>query len=138
MITLSPNSLEAVDLSVKRVEVPKCNLILESWHGTPIRDTYNNKAVIDFEGHPLFAELAILKMLEKDGWSGVWVDSYRNKYRVGLPEDVAPIGLPLEQRKIIERIREKVGRRGGCWDVFAWKGDKIRFIEQLLAGIYHI
>ncbi|MEK7546671.1 MAG: hypothetical protein AAB536_00610 [Patescibacteria group bacterium] len=130
MKRLKPSSFEEITLtSGMRVQIPKCNLIFKKWEGRPIEDTYNNKAVIDVNRQPLFAELAILKMFKKDGWSGVWVDSYRNKYRIGLPEKVAPIDLPIAQEKLIQTIKKKTRKRGGCWDVFVWKGKKIMFAE---------
>ena len=42
---------------------------------------------------------------------------------------MAPVELPNEQKKIIDTIRTKTGRSGGCWDVFVWKKDTILFIE---------
>jgi hypothetical protein len=121
---------EVTLLSGEKVQIPKCNLIFKEWNGEPIQDTYNHKAVIDFEGDPLFAELAILRMLEKAGWNGVWADSYRNKFRTALPEKSEPVSLPLAQAKFINSIKQKTGKRGGCWDVFAWKGGDIKFVES--------
>lgn len=60
---------------------------------------------------------------------GVRTNSYRRKYRIGLPEVAEPIELPEKQRQLINSIRAKTGRHGGCWDVLAWKGDRILFLE---------
>lgn len=116
--------------SGQRLAVPKCNLVFNIWRGPEIKDTYNHKAVVDFEGAPLFAELAILRILQQGGWSGVWSDSYRNKYRVDLPEKMDPVLLPPAQQKLIDSIKKRTGKRGGCWDVFAWRGSSVRFIES--------
>src|SRR5208283_2995904 len=39
--------------------------------------SYGNKVVLDFYSKPEFAELGILRLMQKSGWNGVWVDSYR-------------------------------------------------------------
>jgi len=72
--------------------------------------------------------------LEKDGWKGIWVDGYggKIKYRVDLPEKAEPINLQRlepDQFAFLARIREKAGRQGGCFDVFAWRGEEHRFVE---------
>jgi hypothetical protein len=99
------------------------------WDGAPIPNTYNGKAVVDWNGEPLFAELAVLRLFELHGWSGVWVDSYRKKYRVGLPDVVEPVEIPEEKMKLLDDLREKTGRYGGCWDILVWKDDGLLFIE---------
>jgi hypothetical protein len=67
------------------VAVPACFLTLRPWIGTPIGNTYGNKAVIESDGQPLFAELAVLQQLRLKGFDGVWVDSYRRTFRRGMP-----------------------------------------------------
>ena len=63
------------------VLVPKANpCSFSSWSGPPIADSSCGKPVLEFKGKPLFAELAILRILETDGWNGVWVDSYRRRF----------------------------------------------------------
>jgi hypothetical protein len=109
--------------------IQKYFLNFKLWKGAPIPNTYNGKAVIDWNGEPVFAELAVLRLFQSQGWEGVWVDSYRRKYRVGLPDVVEPIELPQKQRAFIESIKAKTGRSGGSWDVLVWKDDQILFIE---------
>lgn len=133
--SLAPTSSEEIlSLSDRRIEIQKCNLVFKRWNGEPIRDTYNNKAVVNWNGEPLFAELAILRLFQADGWDGVWVDSYRNKYRIGLPERSEPVRLQTEQQEFLDAIRERTGRRGGCWDVFAWRGNERKFVESKRIG----
>ena len=115
--------------SGNQVAMQKYFLTFDSWKGAPIPNTYNGKAVIDWNGEPIFAELAVLRLFQSHGWEGVWVDSYRRKYRVGLPDVVDSVGLPERQRGLIESIRAKTGRSGGCWDVLVWKGDTTLFLE---------
>jgi|SRR3989344_3418985 len=117
--------------SGKSVLMPKYFLTFKQWVGAPIADMYNNKAVIDFDGEPVFAELAILRLFQKYGWDGVWVDSYRKVYRIGLPKQVEPVVLPAERATIIDSIQGHIGGKwGGCWDVFLWKEDNVLFAES--------
>ena len=115
--------------SGRRVLVPKYFQYFKEWRGDPIPNTYNGKRVIDWNGEPVFAELAVLRLFQSHGWDGVWVDSYRRKYRTGLPDVTEPIELSQKQRVLIESIKAKTGRSGGCWDVVVWRGDTIIFLE---------
>lgn len=127
---LTPTLLEQLNLpSGLQVQIPKCEFVFKEWKGEPIKDTYNNKPVIDYDGRPLFAELATLKMFQKEGWSGVWVDSYRNKYRVGLPEECTHVELPAEHQRFINAVREQTKTRGGCWDLLLWRNGVYKFVE---------
>lgn len=115
--------------SGKQALIQKYFIQFNPWKGAPIPNTYNNKPVIDWNGEPVFAELAVLRLFQSRGWNGVWVDSYRRKYRVGLPDVAEPIELPRKQKELIDSVRTKTGRFGGCWDVFVWKGDTLLFVE---------
>jgi hypothetical protein len=115
--------------SGEQISIQKYFLTFTPWEGAPIPNTYNNKPVIDWNGEPLFAELAVLRLFQSHGWNGVWVDSYRRNYRVGLPDVAESIDLPEKQKELIDSIRAKTGRSGGCWDVFVWKGTEMLFIE---------
>jgi len=104
-------------------------LEFEPWTGAPVPDhDLGAKPVVDLGGRPLFAELAVLTLLRAEGWSGCWVDSFRQKYRVAMPPS-DPIELPVAQEGLLSRIRERTGRWGGCWDVFAWRGGEHVFVE---------
>jgi hypothetical protein len=119
--------------SGKTVDVAKLSLQFRSWAGSPLRDTYGNKAIIDVEGEPLFAELAILRMLERQGWQGVWVDTYRRKFRRSMPPCVDE--LPYSAKVLFDSIvSNNAGRQSGCWDVFAWKDAAFLFAESKRKG----
>ncbi len=115
--------------SGEQISIPKYFLRFKQWVGDSIPNTYNNKAVIDWNGEPVFAELAVLRLFQSNGWNGVWVDSYRRKYRVGLPDVVEPVDLPSKQADLVSDLRRQTGRFGGCWDVLVWKGSKTVFLE---------
>ena len=127
MNALPRNSTEKMKIaSGKTVHVPKCITTFDPWLGKPVKKTYGGKALLALNGKPLFAELVVLRMLEKDGWRGLG-----RFLRPELPSGNVkkPVELPLAQQDFLNRIREKAGCRGGCFDVFAWRGKRHRFIE---------
>ena len=129
---LKPHKVDGEIFSLssgEQISIQKYFLHFNEWRGTPIPNTYNGKAVIDWNGEPVFAELAVLRLFQSQGWEGVWVDSYRRKYRTGLPGVAEPVELPEKQRQLIDSIRAKTGRHGGCWDVLIWKDDQLFFVE---------
>jgi len=133
MHSLARNSTEEIKLLTgKTVHVPKCITSFKKWHGKPV-PRYGNKALLTTGRRALFAELVVLELLNKEGWHGVWVDSYGRQYRVAMPHLKRSIAstrdLPGCKQCLLEKIREKAGCRGGCFDVFAWRGRKHRFIE---------
>lgn len=52
------------------------NLQLEEWEGEGIRNSFVNKMLINCEGKPAFAELAVANKLIKDGWNAMWLTTY--------------------------------------------------------------
>jgi hypothetical protein len=50
--------------------------------------------VLDFDGRMAFAELAILWSVEKSGWSGVWIDTYRKAFWCGYWGSAPLASLP--------------------------------------------
>jgi hypothetical protein len=136
MYTIARNSTEKIKLlSGKIVHVPKCRTYFVQWHGKAVPDDYGGKALLRLGRKPLFAELMVLRLLEKEGWHGVWVDSFGGiKYRVGMRDLKKPVSLKPAQEKLLKKIRDKAGCRGGCFDVFAWRGQKHRFVELKRRG----
>jgi hypothetical protein len=116
------------------VNVPTCLLQFSEWNGDPIPGTYGGKAVLELNGEPLFAELAVLRLLEQDGWDGVWVDSYRRRYMRGLPGLVAPSELPEQWQSLFARIAGGKSSWSGRWDVVAWQGSRVLFVEAKRRG----
>lgn len=56
--------------------IPQCDLLFRAWSGNPLAHTFGGKAVIDFEGRPMFAELAIAETLKKESYSTRWTETY--------------------------------------------------------------
>ncbi len=113
------------------------------WTGAPFADDFGKKsaAMVELNGEHLFAELAILRLLERDGWSGRWVNTYGGAGEVWkyLTEwkDVARAdqkNRPIEDaepRQLLARIAgfNKPRRYKGCWDIFAWRNSEFAFVE---------
>jgi hypothetical protein len=129
---LKPSAFEPILLSDNcLIEVPKTTPVFSLWKGPTLTNNYNGKSVLEYEAKPYFAELVILRYLEKAGWSGVWVDTYKNRF---LKNWIETIQFPPDKQKLFEYIRTKAGIRGGCFDVFCWKGDRVLFAESKRQG----
>ena len=129
---LRPTSTESFSLpSGRSVLVPKCKPQFPVWRGEQPADTYGGKPILTASGQPAFAELVILDAFRSDGWDGVWIDTYRNKYRTGY-WDIAPVqALPDAPGALLRRIIDaRGGVRRGTWDVFCWRGPQMVFAES--------
>jgi hypothetical protein len=88
---------------------------------------------VEWEGSPVFAELAIIPVLKEHGFDGaVWVDSYRRCFRDAMPPAVC--ALPTQARAVYERIATINGGRRGCWDILAWNREGVSFVERKRKG----
>jgi hypothetical protein len=126
---LEPTASESVTLSTgKSISVPKATPVFTKWRGEKMNDTYGGKAVLDINGKPLFAELAILCTFLNEGWTGVWVDTYRNRLRTSWG-DKTEVKLPAEQATLLEQIKIAAKSKNGCWDVFCWRDEDVIFAE---------
>src|SRR5260370_27724899 len=92
-------------------------------------DTLGGKAILNVNGEAVFAELAILRLLEGAEWEGVWVDTYRNRFlRCWPPQSCS---IPPRAQELYDCIKQfNRGKRSGCFDVFAWKDNAYLFIES--------
>jgi hypothetical protein len=113
------------------------------WRGEPFSDDFGKKsaAMIELGGEHLFAELAVLRLLQADGWDGRWVNTYSGggevwKYLTDW-QDVSrseqrtrPIH-DSDARQLLARIANfnKPRRYKGCWDTFCWRSAEFAFIE---------
>jgi hypothetical protein len=128
--SLQPDSTERIKLSQDRaVEIRKTRPRWKLLTGAPVSDTYGGKPVLDYGGEPAFAELVILREFQKAGWHGVWVDTYRDKYRIAYWEEKGEVYLPPDKERLLGRIRNAAGSKHGCWDVFCWTGEMMVFAE---------
>ena len=131
---LFPDSQESVHLpSGREIEVPETRPTFKLWADEFTGDTYGNKLILNVDGEPLFAELAILRAYQKDGWEGVWVETYRGKYRAFWGDD-GGVELPPDKMRLLQEIYARAGARTGCFDVFCWNGDSVVFAEFKRSG----
>jgi len=95
----------------------------------PVQDTHGGKPIVDFNGTLAFAELALLRICQRAGWQGVWVDTFRRKFRRDYWDGENNVALPSPQQDLLTHIYQHANLRSGCWDVFCWKADQLLFIE---------
>jgi len=119
-----------------------CIHFREEWNES-IFNSFGKNPIIKLEGNPFFAELAILRLLEGDGFEGVWVSAYGGgKFHRSMEGFVKEMSkneeknlnetervLPPFLRRIYAKIVESKGNCKGCWDVLARKGDTYLFVE---------
>lgn len=101
----------------------------KKWSGSPIANTYGGKAVLDYQGRPLFAELLALNLYKELGFDGVWVDTYSKKFRTGLPENATPVELSAEINVKLQEIVTINKSSKGVWDLLLWKNGELKFVE---------
>lgn len=121
--------------------VPSVFMRFPQWRGSPFVDDFGKKtaAMIDLDGEHLFAELAILRLLERDRWEGRWIHTtaggeitrYLTEWRdVSRQEQKS---RPIQHdgaRALLYAIADRSGNRyGGCWSLFAWRENRYAFFE---------
>lgn len=138
---LSSTLSETFVLKDREIQIPKCKTSFNLWQGNPITNTFGGKPLIDVNGKPMFAELAIMHLFLEDGWDARWLESYGRGQRnivclaewADLPYSQQTECL-IENETIMNTLRGIAelngGNFNGCWDVLAWKGDRIIFAES--------
>lgn len=132
---------EKFNLSNKLIEIPQCHIAFDQWQGTPIKETFGGKPLVNWENYPVFAELAIMKGFVNDGWDARWLETYGrgNKYPKCLTEwrddkYKNQIDNPIAEKEINEMLNDisKLNNNSfsGCWDILAWKNGNIIFAES--------
>lgn len=136
---LMPDGEISVSLpSGKAADLPTCHPKFSLWKGPVVDFDYGGKPLIDYNDEPIFAELAILRVLLEDGWNGAWVETYGGIHFLReMPNSWKllshSIDIPQEKREIISQI-QKTAKTSACFDVFAWKGSRILFCEAKNKG----
>ena len=105
------------------IELPKCVLSFQESGDQNVWDWANNEAMnngkplVDWEGAPMFAELAVVNILKADGWKAYWSECYGGTTvfldrMPSLPKGtktakLKPFGVNIDHDKVelIERIR---------------------------------
>ena len=121
------------------VTVPSINLVFKRWRGKPIKDDFGGKPVVDCEGRPMFAEIAIVRMAVKAGWSAFWQQAYPRRqngpqYYADWKEDAvrknqattSSLNSSYHQDLQTRIARYNSNSYRGCWDIIAWNGEGSR------------
>lgn len=98
-----------------------------------LKQTYTAKPLVTPFSKPVFGELAVLECLQHDGWSGVWVDTYHGNelFWRKMPQQSSKVDL-FQEPEALNMYREIVaehGKRGGFFDVLAWRETHFLFVE---------
>ena len=111
------------------------------WRGAAFVGDLGKKpaALVDLDGEHLFAELAILRLLEREGWEGRWIhttskgeiSTYLTDWR-DVPRQEQR-SRPIQHdgaRALLYAIADRSGNRyNGCWSLFAWRESSYAFFE---------
>ncbi len=107
----------------------------------PGLDTHNKHYLLNLDGELLYAEIAVVRLFEREGWGAVWVDNYRKRFRREQPQKGVEnsLTLPEAQQEALRRISGGELFRTGTWDIFAWHEDDVAFAElKLRASSDHL
>jgi hypothetical protein len=136
---LTPLSIEPIELlpSGREVMVPKATPRFRPWPPDAMPEDRYGKCVLDLDGEMVFAELAILRIFQRAGWEGRWIDTYGRRYLTNYWPRPVNEPMPAEQQEILDRIRNEAGIDGGCFDVFCWRDRANKFVESKRKGHDH-
>lgn len=114
------------------------------WSGPSFVDDLGRKgaAMVELDGEHLFAELAVLRLLERQGWQGRWVITTGAAHGeisklltqwLDVPRADQKL-VPIEEasaRQLLAGIAHanKPARYAGCWGVFAWRSGEYLFLD---------
>lgn len=139
--TLIPDSIEIFEIEGKKYQIPKSNISFEKWTNKPIGNTFGGKTLLNVDNKPSFAELAIVSLFVKEGWEARWICTYgRGKQNPLFLKEWKDDNLKNQENSLIKEVwvmdllNEVTSLNGnffsGCWDVVAWKDNKIVFAES--------
>lgn len=127
---LSVNTETLIAAGKTPLLIDKYHFRFQSWGKPHVLDTYGGKQILQLNNEPLFAELLLLRLLEQQGYKGVWVDTYSNKFWQRLPHFGFPVIPDSELMDLYHKIYAcKGGRRSGCFDIMAHKKEHFVFAE---------
>ena len=141
---LTPIATLAIELNGSIVAIPLCRPSFTAYPDPTGVHSFGGKQLLDVDGRPQFAEVAILRMFEAAGWQGRWVETYGNRklmpglWRAWQPEGPhAQVQVPIAVQWVNEKLHAIAFANrstfAGCWDVVAWKDGRLVFAEGKLA-----
>ncbi len=121
--------------------IPERHTSFSKWTGTPLLNDFGHKGVVEFDGRPMFAELAIAEMLKREGYSVRWAETYGRNGKLPIFLDewdergyAYQVDKPIEETWVTNALASIANLNGGsysgCWDVLAWKDGKLLFAES--------
>jgi hypothetical protein len=112
------------------ITLNKCTPAFRKWRGAPV-PTFGGKEILDINGSPAYAELAILRLLEKEGWNGVWVSAFGSpRFRKNIDDRTDIVSFnDSPAARIIHRLARERNGFGGTFDVAASNGQEMLFAE---------
>lgn len=118
--------------------LPLYHIVFKKWAGKSPTFDFGRKPIVDYQGKPVFAELAILKLFIALGWDGVWVESYGGiHFLKEMPKSWKlakdHISIPKDKEALLKNI-QKAGKTTACFDVLIWKDNDIIFCESKHKG----
>ena len=133
---LAPTTVERIRLPSGREEnLPKATPRFLKWNGEFPWSTYGGKPILSLHGEPWYAEFVILRLLEAEGWDGVWVDHvHRGPFPTRWTPSPVKIFPPTELLDLMDRIYDRSGKRSGAFDILAWQDDSVLFSEAKHGG----
>jgi hypothetical protein len=137
---LTPTKTDEMILpSGEAVNIQVATPRFQAWTGESISNTFGGKPLLNVNGTPVFAELAILDLFIKSKWSGRWVETYGATnlkpyyfYRwddCRLKEQKI---FPLPETRdwsVLEKINNNRNGHSGFLDVMVWKDEHLVFAE---------
>jgi hypothetical protein len=132
---LKPDSFFDLPLQGKPIKIGRVTPAFPLWSGELPTDTYGGKPLINLNGNATFAELYLLSLMQSAGWQGVWIDSYRRKFRTGYWGVEPESELPIYPQQTIAKILGHTNFPRTCWDLACWEeAGPIVFIEAKQLG----
>ena len=135
LVEAAPTSIKLPSGRVAHVRTRSCQFL--RWpansRAAPLyfKSGQNPKPVVDLDGEPLFPELAVLRLLEMEGWTGVWADTFGpGRFLRAWSEPPTRIELNDQQLALLARVPETKG----LWDIFAWRDTDVLFADAKWRG----
>jgi hypothetical protein len=92
--------------------------------------TVPNKVAVDIDGVAVYPEFAIIRRLERAGWAAVW---RKNWHGAAFWKNIGEVAdVPSSVLSTFDEV--SIIARSGAWDILAWNGDQVLFIESKQYG----
>jgi hypothetical protein len=90
--------------------------------------------VLGDDGSLSCAEAEIVRRLRAAGYEAVWIDNFGAapehwRWASGRDASLAP-AVASRHAALKNHIRAATGKGGGCWDVIAWCGSELIYLES--------